>query len=63
MKEAREAAVTAFKTYLTLFLKEEIHEDIIRTAVIELEEGIKALKNIKISFNGKEFKDGILGFI
>ena len=54
--DAREAAITAFSTYLTLVLGEEIHEDIIRAAIIELEKSIEAIKNLKISVNGKDAK-------
>ena len=54
--DAREAAVTAFSTYLTLVLGEEIHEDIIRAAIIELEQSIETIKSLKISVNGKDVK-------
>lgn len=54
--DAREAVIAAFSTYLTLALGEEIHEDIIRTAIIDLEESIEAVKSLKVSVNGKELK-------
>ena len=54
--DAREAAVAAFSTYLTLVLGEEIHEDIIRAAIIELEQSIDAIKSLKVSVNGKDVK-------
>ena len=54
--DAREAAVAAFSTYLTLVLGEEIHEDIIRTAIVELEQSIEAMKSLKVSVNGKDIK-------
>ena len=52
----REALVAAFKSYLTLVLGEEIHEDIIRASIIELEEAIEAIKQIRVSINGDELK-------
>ena len=54
--DAREAAVAAFSIYLTLVLGEEIHEDIIRAAIIELEQSIDAIKSLKVSVNGKDVK-------
>lgn len=54
--DAREAVVAAFSTYLTLVLGEEIHEDIIRTAIVELEQSIEAMKSLKVSVNGKDIK-------
>ena len=54
--DAREAAIAAFTTYLTLVLGEEISEDIVRTAFVELEESITAIQKIKISVNGNEIK-------
>jgi hypothetical protein len=54
--DAREAVVAAFKSYLTLVLGEEIHEDIIRTAIVDLEQSIDTIKNLKVSVNGNEFK-------
>jgi hypothetical protein len=54
--DAREAVVAAFSTYLTLVLGEEIHEDIIRTAIVDLEQSIDTIKNLKVSVNGNEFK-------
>ena len=54
--DVREAAIAAFSTYLTLVLGEEIHEDIIRAAIIELEQSIEAIKSLKISVNGKDIK-------
>ena len=54
--DAREAAVAAFSTYLTLVLGEEIHEDIIRAAIVDLEKTIEAMKSLNISVNGNEFK-------
>lgn len=55
--DAREAVVAAFSTYLTLVLGEEIHEDIIRSSIIELEQSIDTIKNLKVSVNGNEFKN------
>ena len=54
--DAREAVVAAFSTYLSLVLDEEIHEDIIRAAIVELEQSIETIKNIKISVNDKDIK-------
>lgn len=54
--DAREAVVAAFSTYLTLVLGEEISEDIIRASIVELEESIAAIKKIKVSVNGDDFK-------
>ena len=54
--DAREAAIAAFTTYLALVLGEEISEDIVRTAFVELEESITAIQKIKISVNGDEIK-------
>ena len=55
--DAREAVVAAFSTYLSLVLDEEIHEDIIRAAIVDLEQSIETMKNIKISVNGKDIKN------
>ena len=52
----REAVVAAFTSYLTLVLGEEISEDIVRAAIVELEESIAAIKKIKVSVNGDDFK-------
>lgn len=57
--DAREAVVAAFSTYLTLVLGEEIHEDIIRAAIVELEESIEVIKNLAVSMNGKDTKSVI----
>jgi hypothetical protein len=54
--DAREAVVAAFKSYLTLVLGEEIHEDIIRTAIVDLEQSIDAIKTIAVSMDGKDAK-------
>jgi sRNA-binding protein len=54
--DAREAAVAAFSTYLSLVLGGEIHEDIIRAAMVELEESIEAMKKIKVSVGENEIK-------
>ena len=56
LKHYREAVIAAFTPYLTLVLGEEIHEDIIRASIVELEEAIAAIKSIKISINGDELK-------
>ena len=56
LRNAREAAVAAFTSYLTLALGEEISEDIVRTAIVELEDSINAIKKIKVSINGDELK-------
>ena len=56
LKHYREAAVAAFTSYLTLALGEEISEDIVRTAIVELEDSINAIKKIKVSVNGAEIK-------
>ena len=56
LRNAREAAVTAFTSYLTLALGEEISEDIVRTAIVELEDSINAIKKIRVSINGDELK-------
>lgn len=58
-EEAREAVVTAFKSYLTLVLGEEIHEDIIRASIVELEQSIDAIKTIAITVNGNELKNAL----
>lgn len=52
----REAVVAAFTSYLTLVLGEEISEDIVRAAIVELEESIAAIKKIKVSVDGDAFK-------
>lgn len=54
--DAREAAVAAFSTYLTLVLGEEIHEDIIRAAIVDLEKSIEAIKSLAVSMNGEDTK-------
>lgn len=54
--DAREAAVAAFSTYIALVLGEEIPEDVIRTAMIELEQSIEVIKNLAVSMNGKDSK-------
>lgn len=54
--DAREAAVAAFSTYITLVLGEEIPEDVIRTAMVELEQSIEVIKNLAVSMNGKDSK-------
>lgn len=54
--DAREAAVAAFSTYLTLVLGEEIHEDIIRASIVELEQSIDAIKTLAVSMDGKDAK-------
>ena len=56
LKQYREAVVAAFTTYLSLVLGEEISEDIVRTAIVELEDSINAIKKIKVSVNGAEIK-------
>ena len=56
LRNAREAAVAAFTSYLTLVLGEEISEDIVRTAIVELEESINTIKKISVSINGEELK-------
>ena len=56
LRNAREAVVAAFTSYITLVLGEEISEDIVRTAIVELEESINAIKKIKVSINGDELK-------
>ena len=56
LKHYREAAVAAFTSYLTLALGEEISEDIVRTAIVELEDSINAIKKIRVSINGDELK-------
>ncbi len=57
--DAREAVVAAFSTYLSLVLGEEIHEDIIRASIVELEQSIDAIKNIAITINGNELKNAL----
>ena len=56
LRNAREAVVAAFTSYLTLALGEEISEDIVRTAIVELEDSINAIKKIRVSINGDELK-------
>ena len=56
LKHYREAVVAAFTSYLTLVLGEEISEDIVRASIVELEESIAAIKKIKVSVNGDDFK-------
>ena len=56
LRNAREAVVAAFTSYITLVLGEEISEDIVRTSVVELEESIDAIKKIRVSINGDELK-------
>ena len=56
LRNAREAVVAAFTSYITLVLGEEISEDIIRASVVELEESINAIKKIRVSINGDELK-------
>ena len=56
LKHYREAVVAAFTSYITLVLGEEISEDIIRASIVELEESIAAIKKIKVSVNGDDFK-------
>ena len=57
LKHYREAAVAAFTSYLTLVLGEDISEDIVRASIVELEESINVIKNIKISVHGDELKN------
>ena len=52
----REAVVAAFTSYITLVLGEEISEDIVRASIVELEESIAAIKKIRVSVNGDDFK-------
>ena len=54
--DAREAAVAAFSTYIALVLGEEIPEDVIRTAMIELEQSIEAIKNLAVSVKGNDIE-------
>lgn len=54
--DAREAAVAAFTTYVALVLGEEISEDIIRAAFVDLEQSIDAMKTIAVSMDGKNIK-------
>lgn len=56
LRNAREAVVAAFTSYITLVLGEEISEDIVRASVVELEESINAIKKIRVSINGDELK-------
>ena len=56
LRNAREAVVAAFTSYITLVLGEEISEDIVRASVVELEESIDAIKKIRVSINGDELK-------
>ena len=56
LRNAREAVVAAFTSYITLVLGEELSEDIVRASVVELEESINAIKKIKVSVNGAEIK-------
>lgn len=54
--KVREAAVAALTDYLTLVLGEEIHEDIIRAAIVDLEQSIEVIKSLAVSMNGKDTK-------
>ena len=56
LRNAREAVVAAFTSYITLVLGEEISEDIVRASIVELEESIDAIKKIRVSINGDELK-------
>lgn len=56
LRNAREAAVAAFTSYIALVLGEEISEDIVRASIVELEESINAIKKIRVSINGDELK-------
>lgn len=56
LRNAREAVVAAFTSYITLVLGEEISEDIVRASIVELEESINAIKKIRVSINGEELK-------
>ena len=56
LRNAREAVVAAFTSYITLVLGEEISEDVVRASIVELEESIAAIKKIRVSINGDELK-------
>ena len=56
LKNSREAVVTALTSYISLLLGEAISEDIVRVGVMEIEESIDALKKLKVSINGSDFK-------
>ena len=56
LRNAREAVVAAFTSYITLVLGEEISEDIVRASIVELEESIAAIKKIRVSINGDDLK-------
>ena len=52
----REAVVTALISYISYLLEEDISEDIVRKGIMEIEESIDALKNIKVTVNGEKLK-------
>ena len=56
LRNAREAVVAAFTSYITLVLGEEISEDVVRASIVELEESIAAIKKIRVSINGDDLK-------
>ena len=56
LRNAREAVVAAFTSYITLVLGEEISEDVVRASIVELEESINTIKKIRVSINGDELK-------
>ena len=56
LKTKREAVITALTSYISYLLEEDMPEDIIRKGVMEIEESIDVLKNIKVSLNGDKFK-------
>lgn len=56
LKKKREAAIAALTSYISHLLEENIPEDIVRKGVMEIEESIDVLKNIKVSLNGEELK-------
>lgn len=56
LKHYREAAIAAFTSYFTLVSGETISEDVVRAAIMELEESLDAIKKIKASINNEELK-------